>query len=360
MTTYITKADEITPEWLTETLNAGGILKDAVRVKHAESRKIGTGQMAACYAVDLRYTGSTDAPQRLLAKIPSQDAAARQIARFTQCYSREVNFYREIAAHVETRTPECYFADASDDHERFVVLMEDMSPALECGQIEGCTPAQAKLALEHAAALHGASWHSPALLGIDWLKSGLAIWQSFGEHAAPIQQALRQAYGESLDEEILALGDRLADGGLVQWMDSVSRPRCLWHGDFRLDNLLFDASDGTVPLAVLDWQSISMADGTIDASYFVGGNLEVEDRREHEEALMRHYHAVLLESGASDYDWDTCWREYRINAIAGYFAGALSLSSVEHTERGDKMLTAMVRRSGQQMLDHDSLSLLNG
>lgn len=358
MTTFIAKPEEITPEWLTEHLVAGGTLDGEVRVEHADVKRIGTGQLAACYAVELQYSASTDAPERLVAKLPSQDEGVGRFAAQTLVYSREAHFYRDIGGRIDTRTPTCYFADATDDHTACVILMEDLSPARELGQIEGCSAEQAKLALENVAAMHGASWESERLSGIEWLQSGRALWQSFADQAEQIQTGLRQTLGELLDEEHLVLGDELAAGGSVSFLKRVMRPRCLLHSDYRLDNLLYDAADGKVPLAVVDWQSVCVADGTIDASYFVGGNLPLEERREHEEALMRHYHDALEEAGAKDYSWDECWLDYRINAIAGYIVGAVSSFSVERTERGDQMLSTMVRRSAQQMLDHDSLTLL--
>ena len=61
-------------------------------------------------------------------------------------------------------------------------------------------------------------------------------------------------------------------------VDELGTPQLL-HGDFRADNLFFDA-DGTV--VVIDWQAISQGGGAADVGYFVSQNMSTEDRRAHE------------------------------------------------------------------------------
>ena len=68
------------------------------------------------------------------------------------------------------------------------------------------------------------------------------------------------------------------------------------HGDYRLDNLLFAERHG---VTVLDWQTVSWGPPLVDASYFLGGCLPIEERRGHEERLLRGYHEQLLAHGVS-------------------------------------------------------------
>jgi hypothetical protein len=76
-------------------------------------------------------------------------------------YSREVAFYRDIAARVPVRAPQSYYAAVSDDGRRFCLLLEDLTPAAECGQIEGCGVDRARTALGQAAALHAGILERP-------------------------------------------------------------------------------------------------------------------------------------------------------------------------------------------------------
>ncbi len=68
------------------------------------------------------------------------------------------------------------------------------------------------------------------------------------------------------------------------------RPRTVQHADYRLDNLLFGTGAGTPPVTVVDWQTVTLGPGPADVSYFLGAGPSVDDRRAHEEELVREYH----------------------------------------------------------------------
>lgn len=53
---------------------------------------------------------------------------------------------------------------------------------------------------------------------------------------------------------------------------SSARKACLVHGDFRLDNLVFDPQDPSKILAVLDWELASVGDPLGDLCYFCLGH----------------------------------------------------------------------------------------
>jgi aminoglycoside phosphotransferase (APT) family kinase protein len=138
---------------------------------------------------------------------------------------------------------------------------------------------------------------------------------------------------------------------VAAWVELLGAPRCLWHGDFRLDNMLFDACDGTVPIAVFDWQTVALGPPTLDVAFFLGSALTERLRREHEERLVRRYHAGLVGHGVRDYSWDECWRDYRAHALCGFLGAMLGASRAVRTQRGDRLLLTMARRHGQQILD---------
>ena len=93
-----------------------------------------------------------------------------------------------------------------------------------------------------------------------------------------------------------------------------------------------------------------------DAAYFLGGGLPVEDRRAHEEELVRDYHDALLAHGVA---------RVLVGGVLGRSTGAsvpaASLMAVapamlvERTERGDEMFMAIARaRYAEQVLDLDA------
>ena len=61
------------------------------------------------------------------------------------------------------------------------------------------------------------------------------------------------------------------------------------HGDFRPDNFLFGTTPDAVPLAVVDWQTLSLGLGAADVAYFLGGAFAPDRRRDIERDLLEHY-----------------------------------------------------------------------
>jgi len=94
-------------------------------------------------------------------------------------------------------------------------------------------------------------------------------------------------------------------------------------------------------------------------SYFLGAGLVPEQRRVHEEDLVREYHDRLRAGGVADYSWDNCMTEYRRYAYAGYVMAVGASMLVERTARGDEMFLTMARRHAAQVEDLGSASLLD-
>jgi thiamine kinase-like enzyme len=104
------------------------------------------------------------------------------------------------------------------------------------------------------------------------------------------------------------------------------------HGDYRADNFFFE---GPSPFAVVDWQIVIKGMGTFDLAYMMAGNLSVEDRRAHEAELVRLYHRTLLENGVKNYDFDTCWRDYRTSVLMAWIWPVIGIGALDPAnERG--------------------------
>ncbi|MEO3859563.1 aminoglycoside phosphotransferase family protein [Acrocarpospora sp. B8E8] len=353
--TPVYSAETMTPQWLTDVLRRSVLPPDGA-VADLRTEKIGTGQLGECHRLVPTYDGDRgEAPPSLVAKLLSKDPASLEFARGARLHAVEVDFYRDVADRLAVRTPRCYHADVSADERDFVLLLEDIDPAEIQDQLTGTTTACAALAVRQAAALHASSWGRKDLLGLTWQRDPFAFFAKLGANLAALQAMFRARYSDLVEPEHLDIGDRFVEA-FPRWLSSL-RPRCLWHCDFRLDNMLFRPDDRD-PLVVVDWQGIMPGPPVADVSYFLGNGLTESDRRTHERDLLREYHDALRAGGVEGFSWEDCLTTYRAQAFAGFVVTLISAVQVEQTERGEQMFSTMLRRHAYQVLENDSFDAL--
>lgn len=338
------------PEYLTEALRRSGTLGAGVSVVDIETRPVGTGQMAGCLRLGLRYDGETDAPTTMIAKIPAEDEASRA-AGAAGAYETEVRFYQHLASEVSIRTPKCHFAELGPGPGEFLLLLEDLAPAEQGDQLSGCSPTQALLAVVEAAGLHAPTWGATELTARHpWLTRAIVGTGApgMGGIVAQLHPMFCERYADSLDPEVVELGERIVPR--IEGYYASPGPSSVIHGDYRLDNILFGTAEGGPPVAVVDWQTHLWGDPIMDVSYFIGAGLKTEDRRTHERDLVEAYRQALEAKGVT-IGADECWQRYRLHAVAGWHMAMFASMVVVRTDRGDEMFCTMANRHGRQMLD---------
>jgi len=344
---------DLTPEWLTAALRAGGRAVTIASVRHEQ---VGTGQMAACYRLHLEAApGEGDGlPASIVAKVPPAGVDLGPVA--AGAYRNEVAFYAELAPTVAVRAPECYYHAFVDAGAGFTLLLEDMAPARQGDQILGCSAADARAALVNLAGLHGPRWCDPALAEVSCLTP---VGPDDGGVLAQVLEAATQIfcerYADRLTPEDVAV---LRDVPAVIGPWSSARPERFGpvHGDYRLDNLLY--GDGPAAVAAVDWQTVSHGLPARDVGYFLQTCLPVDDRRRHEDELVAAYHEALGEHGVTGYPLDLCLDDYRFSLLQGPLITVMGAAFSNRTDRGDDMFMAMASRSCAALRDHRTLDML--
>lgn len=352
----VIRYDAIEPEWLTTILTEAGVLASG-RVTAVDREPCGTGQLADSYRFKLTYDRPGAGPESVVGKFASEDTMSRAYGHQSGQYRNEIRFYNDLAATMSVVIPTPLHAALADNETDFVLLMDDLAPARTVDQLVGCSSGEAALVMEQAAALHGSSWHRADLADSGWLKKTIGSWLQITDNFDTTVSTFRQAFGDLVPEADLDEAARLVPHRDA-WKAVLGEPRCLWHNDFRADNVLFDAKGGTMPVAVLDWQGVTYARGTIDIAYFLGTSLTTEERRGHERDLVAHYHDALVAHGVTGYSAEECWDEYRLLAIHPLQTGVFGLGAVKRSQRGDQMWCNWIERSAIMTRDLDSFSLL--
>lgn len=89
-----------------------------------------------------------------------------------------------------------------------------------------------------------------------------------------------------------------------------SSPTALSHGDVNKSNLLFP-NDGSDKPIFIDWQLSAQRVLPFDLSYFIVKQLTVEQRREHENVLLKKYYELLSDEIKNSYPFDRMILDYR-------------------------------------------------
>jgi hypothetical protein len=345
---------EVTAGWLSE------VLSDADRVVTVDSVEvspIGTGQTGATYRIAVGYAGAHPGlPDSFVIKLPAQEDAVRE--RVALSYRSEHAFYTGVAGTVDVPLPRCYYCGLADDGADFALLLADMAPAEQGDQIRGCTAEEARLAVSALAGLHGPRWCDPAWLsfsGTVMPKADEATARGLGDITRLAAQTTIDRLGARMDPAdratVLESADLIADW-LLRSPDRFS----LLHGDYRIDNLLFDPARTRV--TVVDWQTLAVGLPARDLAYFIATSLPPGDRAIYERELVEAYARALRGHGIQDYDDETCWQDYRFGMLQVPLITTLGFAFSSATERGDDMVLAMLARGSRAIRELGTLELV--
>jgi Ecdysteroid kinase-like family len=335
--------EDITPSGLTALLREAGTLRaGAVTALAIEPIGVGAGFLGQVARLRPKYDGADDgAPLTLIGKLPTLDPGGREVCRLFNFYEREIRFYRELTQRVPVRVPRCYAALMDVPADDYLILMEDLGSLPIGDDATGCSAAEAERAIRSVAGLHAAWWASADLDRLDWMPL----------LNAPVHQSAEPAYQQSVPTFLRMFGDYLSPNvrdvtenmrtHVVDLLNALTQPpMAIAHGDFRLDNLFFDA----VGVAVIDWQIAFRGRGAFDVAYFLAGCLDPAVRRTEEMRLLRLWYE-LATGGRADYTFDDALLDYRRAVLHCHVYTVIATGSLNPAnERGMTVFRAWLQR----------------
>lgn len=336
----IKTVEELNADWLGEVLGKPGL-------EIADVEAIGTGQMSTSHRVRFSAGGEQGA---VVVKLASSDETSRNTGVGLGAYLREINFYKLLRDRIGGPLAVCHFAEYDPAEGWFTLVLDYVEGGTQGDQIAGCTPEQARIALVALARIHAPVWNDLPLAAADWVNQPNPLNQAL---LTAVMPGFFERYGDRVTAEHKAVCERFVEVADA-WMDNRKPPLGLVHGDYRLDNLIF--RDGEC--VAVDWQTVSWGGVMTDAAYFMAGGLLPEDRREHEEALLRAYYDELLANGVTNFSWEECWEGYRYSCFLPLTMTIAAAMLVERTDRGDDMFMSVLERTCQMAIDLDALDAL--
>jgi aminoglycoside phosphotransferase (APT) family kinase protein len=361
--------DAASPAFVTSALRASGTLPSNAEVTEVEHTEIGVGVgivgQLARLGLTVEGDGADDLPGSMVLKIPSHLPQNRAVADHFNFYEREGRFYEQIGGKLAVRTPRCHWNHIDTESGSFGLLLEDLSGCSMVSQVEGLSPDRAAQALAALAELHGTWWASPSLDGLGWMP----------RLDDPVNLAAGQQYRDSWPVFLERVGDLLPEGAIELGERTKERfedllragiaeaPSTICHGDFRVDNLMFDdAATGLDTVAVLDWQISYRGPAVTDVAYLLCQSMTIDARRANEADLVRGWYegiAAALGEAPGTYPFDLAWEQYRRAVLGTTVYAVTSVGSMDPAnERGRELVTAMTLRSFTAALDLDSVALL--
>ena len=344
--------DDVTPEWFNGHVDLGS------PVESIDIVQIGEGYGLISLIGRATVSCADGQTRTVVVKLPSPVPDLVGLAQMYGFYDREVSFYRE-ASHLLPNVATCHHAEIDDSGASFVIVMDDLAHLRMADQVAGCTPDDARMAIDTVAALHTRFWENDALAGLTWLPPAnneryRQAEAQYNEFFAPFVER----YGDVLSPSAMRVAEDLRTKILVlQDLAADESPQTLAHFDLRLDNLLFAPDE----VYLLDWQLSIRAIGATDVAYFLGWSMTDEQRRDMTDELIGRYHDRVVEQGITGYSRAQFEDHVRrsmlgVAMIAAYGSVAVPAAN----ERGQALLDAMVARVFSAVDDLNSGEFLVG
>jgi hypothetical protein len=283
-------------------------------------------------------------------------------AVFGQSRHHEARFYQDIAPLLPgVNMPKCYFATVGTDH-RTTIVMEDLLARNVVLGAAGTSvaPATAYQLADQLAQLHALWFDAPELNSLDWLSEASSRTRDVERMAAEeagIFGSFKATWWErrTLLPHCEFLPAELLDRNVVK-QALVNKYRLedelapsLIHGDPHLGNMFFDV-DGRPGL--YDW-STSVGRWANDLNYAIVGSLDIEDRRAHEQGIVRHYLDRLVHHGGPVIPWDAAWLAWRRQTIHGFMYMLCS-----PRQQPEELIALQTLRFGWEAMDNGMLDAL--
>lgn len=349
-----TSMHEVTDQWLIDILSSQqAFADDPISSVDRQSVGDGIGQVGEFNKVVVTTESSKQTILFLKLRAPIEGMHA--VALRYKMYEKEVRFYNELAAQMDVRTPEVYYADYDPETENVALLMEFLDGWHSPDQITGASHNQTLAAIKQLAAINTPYWNRTQ--DLPWLPTMQTDYmqQTISDMAA-CSDIFFQRFGTELPisksdfdriiESWPAILDGLSEGNLT-----------LTHYDYRVENMFFSSDESEV--AVIDWQLIGALRAGWDLAYLIGTNIPSEQRRANEQQYIDLYLDCMRDRGVNyseaELRHDMKWSLLGLCSIAVIGGANFDVSN----ERSFELFKVISIRLFDAITEHEALSVIS-
>jgi hypothetical protein len=277
--------------------------------------------------------------------------------------SCEMHAYADIVVPSGVNSPAIYFAGDYPAPGHPLMIMEDLVArgVRFNSALRALTVDEARRMLDLLARFHARWWESPRLTAqpiASWIEpaNGPEVMGYLRSRLRPEVWAryTQMPRGSGLPG-LFKDAERLQ--AALEQLDRIysAAPVTAVHGDFHLGNTFFDR-DGRA--GAYDW-CVRRGPWQHDVAYFVPNALDIVDRRDHEQGLLRHYLDRLAAYGVTPPAYERAWADYRKALLYGLLIW-IANGDDSGQFQPESINTAGAVRHAWAALDHDTLGLLAG
>jgi len=351
MTRVLTSCSQFTTEIANELL---GDRLGEIKAVDLQSMGEGVGLMSSIARAVLT---TDDGDKRVVVKCIAQNENS-EISKGLNFYSNETNFYRYLSTDCPIDSPTCLYAEIDPDTQDFLLILEDLGSEYAGNQLEDCPADIMTAAFTRAAMLHGRYWNR--IDELTFLRSQIddetTLFRQESIYKPGIEPTLAMfpdLISSEMADGIRTIGDQFFD----IFNRAMEGPQTVVHGDYRTDNMMILPGPRIV---AVDWQNTMSGNGAHDIAYFSSQSCGADIRGEKEMQALRHYYYVLIRSGASDYSFDQCLTDYRLNLLIVMITPVAVCGMLDSgNERGMELGRTMLTRSLSALKSMDCLALLS-
>ncbi len=251
----------------------------------------------------------------MFAKFVSRIPGNRELAAQYDVFRTEISLYENLGDAIPLIIPKMYFGAAREESDVAVLLLEEINAVSKAGlPAEEWTlnEFEARLALSELSKLHAMWWEDGALDGFKWLGTMDDEWRrSLYRTYHEAWKCLRDAM-----EPVLTPTEIRAFNELSIYLPTLTSeinkiPVTLCHGDYHLENLMWDKAGEPDAIWAVDWQRTTKGPGVIDIASLLGASVTRADLHLVRQEYLPEYHKALLDHDVVDYDFDQLLSDYR-------------------------------------------------
>lgn len=251
-------AKEITPEWLREAL---GLLLPEATFDSLNNERIGEdfGFASRIY----RFHWLDDGESKSVV-IKLWEAASK-------VETKEIEFYQRLG-NIDVRIPTCYYAGFDEQAGVAVLVLEDIKGATQGDVLQSVDIDQARGIATNLARMQAMRVDQLGLDRYEWL-TDVSNWSPDSGWIVSRRTMFRDRFEGRLGRVASDLLDRMDSAPAVANFRLADAPKTLSHGDFHLDNIMFETPSQPV---FLDWSRPTLGPPAINLADLLFGMIQLE------------------------------------------------------------------------------------